>query len=250
MGMQTAYAASAAEERERLIVQHLPQVHWIAACLHERLRAGTELDDLVSAGMVGLIGAIDNYDPSRKASLRTYAEYRIRGAILDSIRGLDGVPPHRRKRLRQVQQSTETLKQRLLREPAEDEIAGELGISVEEYRQWLDELKGVTLGSLDSVASESADVGLIRYIADGRQEPVETTIERRQLQTLLAEGISALPHAEQMVLDLYYHRELTLAEIGKVLNLHTSRISQIKTQATVRLRNWMQKRLAPKGKAE
>lgn len=245
--MESAYGATLADERERLILEHLPQVQWIAGCLHERLPGGVELDDLVSAGLLGLISAIDHYDASHNASLRTYAEHKIRGAILDSIRGLDGVPPHKRKRLRMIQENTHALKQRLMREPSAEEIAGELEISIAEYRQWLDELKGVSLGSLDSVASESADVGLVRYLADGRDEPVDVTIERDQLRALLKEGIAAMPMSEQTVLDLYYTRELTLAEIGRVMDLHTSRICQIKTQALVRLRTWMEKRLTPKG---
>jgi RNA polymerase sigma factor for flagellar operon FliA len=245
--METSYGETAAEERERLILEHLPQVQWIAGVFHERLHARVELADLISTGLVGLIGAIDNFDPSYNACLRTYAEYKIRGAILDSIRGLDGVPPHKRKRLREIQDVTDTLRQQLQREPAEDEIATSLGVSVAEYRAWLDELKGVSLGSLDSVMSEGAEVGLLRYTADDRIEAVDANVEREQLRAILAEGIAAMPAAEQAVLDLYFRRELTLAEIGRVMDLHPSRICQIKTQAIVRLRAWMRKRLAVKG---
>jgi RNA polymerase sigma factor for flagellar operon FliA len=245
--MDIGYTPTSDTDREQLILQHLPQVQWIASCIHEKLHCGIEEEDLVSAGLIGLIAAIDNFDPAYKTSLRTYAEYKIRGAILDSIRGLDGVPPHKRKRLRRVQEVTETLSQRLLREPTEDEIAGELGLAVAEYHAWLDELKGVSLGSLDSVMSDDCDVGLVRYIADDREERLDSALEREQMRTLLAEGVSAMPETEQAVLDLYFHHELTLAEIGRVMNLHTSRICQLKTQAIVRLRTWMNRRLRPKG---
>ena len=241
--METGYTATSAEDREQLILQHLPQVHWIASSIHERLSPGTDHEDLVSAGLLGLIAAIDNYDPSFNAGLRTYAEYKIRGAILDSIRGLDGIPPHKRKRLRQVQQATSSIAQRVMREPTEEEVAHELGIPVAEYHEWLDELKGVSLGSLDSAASEGADAGLVRYVADEREEPAEITIERRQMSALLADGIAVMPKTEQTVLDLYFNHELTLAEIGRVMDLHTSRICQLKTQAIMRLRTWMNRRL-------
>ena len=105
------------EEREALILEHLPQVNWIAARIHEKLPPSVELDDLISAGIVGLLAAVDNYDPSRNATLKTYAEYKIRGAILDSIRGLDGIPTHKRKRVRLVQEAIQSAEQKLQRSP-------------------------------------------------------------------------------------------------------------------------------------
>jgi RNA polymerase sigma factor for flagellar operon FliA len=243
--METGYQAVTADVREQLILEHLPQVRWIAASIHERLPGGTTQEDLVSIGVLGLIAAVDNYDPSRNASLRTYAEYRIRGAILDSIRGLDGIPPHKRKRLREVQDAMAAVEQRHKRSAREEEVAEELGISVREYRTWLDELKGVVLGSLDSVAAEGCDTGLLRYLSDDSTEPVPVTIERAEMKRLLAEGVAAMPELEQSILDLYFHQELTLAEIGHIMCLHTSRISQLKLQAVIRLRNWLRRRLQP-----
>jgi RNA polymerase sigma factor for flagellar operon FliA len=243
--MDTGYQAVTAETREQLILEHLPQVRWIAASIHERLQDGTSEEDLVSVGILGLIAAVDNYDPSHNASLRTYAEYKIRGAILDSVRGLDGIPAHKRKRLRQVQDAISVVEQTHKRSAREDEVAEQLGISIRDYRVWLDELKGVTLGSLDSVAAEGCDVGLLRYLADDSTEPAPVQLERAEMRKLLAEGIAAMPEVEQTVLDLYFNQELTLAEIGRVMSLHTSRISQLKTQAVVRLRNWIRRRLQP-----
>src|SRR3954463_8322791 len=128
------------QERDELILEHLPQVNWIAARIHEKLPPSVQLDDLISAGIIGLLAAVDNFDPSHNASLKTYAEYRIRGAILDSIRGLDGIPSHRRKHVKQVQQAIKAAEQRLHRTPTEDEIAAELGISIAEYQQWMVDL--------------------------------------------------------------------------------------------------------------
>jgi RNA polymerase sigma factor FliA len=243
--METGYQVITAEQREQLILEHLPQVRWIAASIHERLSDSTSQEDLVSVGILGLIAAVDNYNPAHNASLRTYAEYKIRGAILDSVRGLDGIAPHKRKRLRHVQDAIAKVEQTHKRSAREEEVAAELGISLAEYRVWLDELKGVTLGSLDSVAAEGCEMGLLRYIADDSTEPAPVLIERSQMQKLLVEGIAAMPELEQTILDLYFNQELTLAEIGRVMNLHTSRISQLKMQAVVRLRNWLQRRLKP-----
>ena len=227
-------------------MDHLPQVRWIAACLHERLAPGTLLEDLVSAGIIGLIGAVDHFDPSRNIALRTYAEHRIRGAILDSVKGLDGVPVHKRNRLKLVQEAIFAAEQKHQRTPSEEDIARELDLSVSEYQSWLQELRGVTLGSLDSVVHEECEGGLLRYIADQSAECVSHVMEREQMHRLLAEGIDAMPPLEQTILDLYFHRELTLAEIGQVLDLHTSRISQLKSQAIARLRTWIARRLSPR----
>src|ERR1700758_457706 len=110
-----AAAAKSAQQREALILEHLPQVNWIASRIHEKLPPSVQLDDLISAGIVGLLAAVDNFDPSHNASLKTYAEYKIRGAILDSIRGLDGIPSHRRKHLKQVADAISAAEQRLKR---------------------------------------------------------------------------------------------------------------------------------------
>lgn len=229
-------------DREQLILDHLPQVRWIAANIHERLPASISQEDLVSTGIVGLIQAIDRFDPSRNASLRTYAEIRIRGAILDSIRGLDGIDPHKRKRVRLVESAILKLQQRKGSAPGEEEIAAELGLSLNEYQTWLTELRGVNLGSLDSSGSES-DPGLIAYLADPHSEDPFVVIQREEMKAILAEGVSTLPDSEKLVLDLYFRQELTLAEIGRVLNIHFTRASQIKVQAVLRLRSFVDLRL-------
>src|SRR5580658_789141 len=143
-----------AAQREALILEHLPQVRWIATRFHEKLPGNTCLEDLISIGIVGLINAIDSFDPKFNVKLKTYAEHKIRGAILDSLRGMDGVPPHKRKRLKQIQAVMEALEQRLQRAPLEEEIAAELGISQKDYQDTLLELRGVSVGSLDAVVNE------------------------------------------------------------------------------------------------
>jgi RNA polymerase sigma factor for flagellar operon FliA len=238
----TAESSVTAEERERLILQHLPQVRWIAANLQERLPSTILQEDLISAGIIGLISAVDNFDPSKNASLRTYAEHRIRGAMLDSIRGLDGVPAHHRKRAKEVQAAITAAERRLGRTPAEDEIAKELGVTLEEYQQILFDVRGVTLGSLESVAQDGSPRNLLRYIADREELSPGYVLERSELEQLLTSAIEWLPKIERTVIGLYFIEELTLVEIGRILGLHLSRVSQLKQQAILRLRTVMQKR--------
>ena len=241
--MQPAYyVCSATEDRQRLIMDHLPQVRWIAAQIHERLPSSVLEEDLVSAGILGLIAAVDNFDHSRNTSLRTYAEYKIRGAILDSIRGLDGIPAHQRKRSKDVQAAMAAAERRLNSTPSEEDIAGELGISLEEYRQTLLDVRGVSIGALETISRDGVSVSLLRYVADREELSPGWTLERQALEAVLAEGIESMPKIERTVISLYFLEELTLVEIGRVLELHASRVSQLKSQAILRLRSFMQKR--------
>src|SRR5438105_11530518 len=131
------------EERERLILEHLPQVRLIARRIQERLPESFSLDDLVSTGVLGLISAIDHFDPSHNVKLKTYAEYKIRGAILDSLRGLDWAPRQKRRKSKQIESAIATAEQRLKRAPVEEEVAAQLGIPLEEYHRWLVEIRGL-----------------------------------------------------------------------------------------------------------
>ena len=136
-------AERTADEREQLILDHLPQVRLIARRIHERLPESVCLDDLVSTGIVGLIAAIDRFDSNHNVKLKTYAEYKIRGAILDSLRGLDWAPRQQRKRTKLIEAAIALLEQRLQRTPTEEEISVELGIAMEEYYEWLAETRGL-----------------------------------------------------------------------------------------------------------
>ncbi len=235
-----AYAAveRSFEERESLILEHLKQVNWIATRIHEKLPPSVELDDLISAGVVGLLAAIDNFDPTRNTTLRTYAEYKIRGAILDSIRGLDGIPSHKRKRLKQVQQAISSLERTLGASPSEEQIASELKISLAEYHQWMIDLRGVTLGSLHVVDGEEVD--LLQLISDDEENTPARLLERAELERVMSQGMQKMPENERTVLSLYYKEELTLREIASIMNLHTTRISQLRAQAILRLRALME----------
>ncbi|MBA3974783.1 MAG: FliA/WhiG family RNA polymerase sigma factor [Candidatus Solibacter sp.] len=236
---QATAAAISPEERERVIIEHLPQVRLIARRIHERLPDSVNLEDLVSTGVVGLISAIDRFDPTQNVKLKTYAEYKIRGAILDSLRGLDWAPRQQRRRSKRIEQAVAVLEQRLKRAPSEEEIAAEVGVSLEEYHEWLGEVRGLSLGSLDQHAPEEEGRDLLRFVAGSEDDLPSKLLERSELRRLLAQAISRMPYVERTVLGLYYQEELTLREIAKVVDLHESRVSQLKTQAIVRLRAFM-----------
>ncbi len=238
-----------AAERERLILEHLPQVRLIARRIHERLPGSVSLEDLISTGIVGLISAIDNFDPSLNFKLKTYAEYKIRGAILDSLRGLDWAPRQKRKKAKLIEAAVSAAEQRLHRVPNEEEIAQELKVDMEEYHSWLVEIRGVNLGSLEYTGGEEGGRDLLKYISDNEENWPSRILERSELERLLAEGIQKMPYVERTVLSLYYHEELTLREIAKVVELHESRVSQLKTQAILRLRGYIEKRWPTRGGA-
>ena len=226
------------DERERLILEHLPQVRLIARRIQERLPDNISLEDLISTGVIGLISAIDNFDPSHNVKLKTYAEYKIRGAILDSLRGLDWAPRQKRRKAKQIEAAIAGAEQRLQRSPTEEEIAAALGISVAEYHQWLVEIRGLNIGSLEYATGE-AGKDLLHYLADGDETLPSVQLEKSELEKLLAQGIERIPEIERTVLALYYQEELTLREIAEIVNLHESRISQLKSQAILRLRSYL-----------
>ena len=226
------------EEREQLILEHLPQVKLIARRIQERLPESISLDDLVSTGVLGLISAIDNFDPVHQVKLKTYAEYKIRGAILDSLRGLDWAPRQKRRKAKQIEAAISSAEQRLKRAPIEEEIAEELEISLDDYHGWLVEIRGLNVASLE-YASGDQGKDLLHYLSDAGDNLPSAVLERSELERLLAASIGAIPPIERTVLSLYYHEELTLREIAQVVNLHESRISQLKSQAILRLRGQM-----------
>jgi RNA polymerase sigma factor FliA len=232
---------SNADERERLILEHLPQVRLIARRIQERLPENITLEDLISTGVLGLISAIDNFDPEQGVKLKTYAEYKIRGAILDSLRGLDWAPRQRRRQSKQIEAAIAAAEQRLQRCPTEEDVAEQLKISIGEYHEWLVEIRGLNIASLEYAGGEN-NKDLLQYIPDESEQLPSALLERSELERLLAEGIESIPEIERTVLSLYYHEELTLREIAQVIKLHESRVSQLKSQAILRLRSNLSER--------
>jgi RNA polymerase sigma factor FliA len=225
------------EERDRLLVEHLPTVRYIARRIHERLPQHVELDDLVSAGVVGLIDAFNKFDHSKKVQFKSYAQFRVRGAILDSLRTLDWSPRELRRKGRAVEESIRTLTSRLGRAPQEAEIAEEMGIGLDEYQQLLGELKSLEIGSLNMERGEEGggDEELAYVPGPDTDDPLFQCLQGEMRQRLI-DAIDSLPEKERMVLTLYYYEELTMKEIGLTLGVVESRVSQIHSSAVLRLR--------------
>ena len=226
----------AESERERLILEHLPQVRLIARRIQEKLPDNVCLEDLISTGVIGLIAAIDHFDPSHNVKLKTYAEYKIRGAILDSLRGLDWAPRQKRRRAKQIEAAIAAAEQLLQRNALEEEIAAQLGVSLDEYHEWLVEIRGLNIASLECASGEPGK-DLLHFTPDNGENLPSLLLERSELERLLTAAISRIPEIERTVLSLYFHEELTLREIAQVINLHESRVSQLKSQAILRLRS-------------
>jgi RNA polymerase sigma factor for flagellar operon FliA len=239
--LDTQPSAPPATERESLILEHMPQVRLIARRIHDRLPGSINLDDLISVGTLGLISAIDRFDPKQGVKLKTYAEYKIRGAILDSLRGLDWAPRQQRRRSKQIEAAISSAEQRLQRAPTEEEIAQQLGVTLRQYHDWLVDLRGVNLGSLEASLSEDDDRSLLKCISGNEADWPSKLVEKSELQRLLAEAIEKMPRTKRVILSLYYHEELTLREIAKIVNLNESRVSQHKSEALLRLRAYLEK---------
>jgi RNA polymerase sigma factor for flagellar operon FliA len=190
---------------------------------------------------VGLIFAVDNFDEVRGVKLNTYAEYKIRGAILDGLRGLDWASRHRRKKAKTIEAAITSAEQKLQRAATEDEVAAELGMTLEDYHARLVEVQGLNLESLEVPVGTSGNQTLLSMVPDTADDLPSGILERSELERLLAEAIKAMPEKEQTVLALYYHEELTLREIGEVLGWHTSRVAELKTHSILRLRAYMKK---------
>lgn len=226
-----------ANRRADMILENMPRVKWIAASIRQRLPQTVVLEDLVSIGVLGLIEAVDRYDPQAGVQFKTFAEYRIRGAILDSICELDGIPAHKRSKSKRVKLAVHTLEQRLGRSPSSEEIAAELGIGMEEYHEWMNDIRGISVASLTmSYATERGDVSLADTIADRDSVQPEEMVEQAEREELVEKGLNALPGLERRVAHMYFREGLCLRQIASSLNMHITRVSQLKTRATEMLR--------------
>lgn len=223
--------------RENLILEHLPQVYSIARHIHNRLPASVSFDDIVSAGTIGLLSAVDNFDPSLNVQLKTYADRKIRGAIMDGLREMDWAPRYTRKRARQIEAAIQSAKQRYGKEPSEEEIIAELHITSEEYQKWLLEVQSVELECLEFTSAEGQASGPLQFISDDEEKWPSKIAERADLERVLALALERMPKIERTILSFYYFEELNLREIAQIVNLHLSRVAQLRAQAILRLRS-------------
>jgi RNA polymerase sigma factor for flagellar operon FliA len=226
------------QAREQLLEEHIPLVKYVAGRLAMNLPSSVDVGDLESFGFFGLLDALEKYDAARNTKFETYATTRIRGAIIDGLRSLDWVPRSTRSKARLVESQIYELTNDLGRTPTNEEVAAALGLGLEEYYGILSELKGANLFSLDEAAAsdQTADnLKILDLVVDQALLPDQQVVEQESVEELAA-AIEELPEREQLVLALYYHEDLTLKEIGHVLQVSESRVSQIHTKAIMTLR--------------
>src|SRR3954449_4950685 len=230
--------------RERLVVACSPMVKFVAGRLGAGLPSHVDDADLISYGLMGLIGAIERFEPERGIKFETFAMTRIRGAIIDELRSLDWVPRSVRSRAREIEAAQAKLEHELQRAPSEAELAARLDVSEEELQTSLLEIANSSVYALDelwTVSDSSGDsVSLLDTISDPRAEDPQESLASSEVKDRLTEAISSLPEREQLVVALYYYENLTLREIGEVLGVTESRVSQLHTKAVMRLKSGMQ----------
>jgi RNA polymerase sigma factor for flagellar operon FliA len=223
-------------EQERVLLEHLPVVRYLARRIHERLPQHVDIEDLVSAGVVGLMDAFSKFDPDKRVQFRSYAQFRIRGAILDSLRTLDWSPRELRRKGRAVEEAIRAATGRLGRAPGENEIAAELGVSLDDYQQLLGDLKGLEIGTLHAEHNEDSGEEELAYVPGRPEDDPLFRCLKGELEERLAEAIQNLPDRERLVMTLYYYEEMTMREIGLALGVVESRVSQVHASAVVHLR--------------
>ena len=228
-----------AENREEVIIRYSPMIKYVANRIAMRLPPHIEVDDLISVGVLGLMDAISKYDSSRGAKFKTYAEFRVRGAILDELRAMDWVPRSIRQKASSVDKVVQSLQVKLSRSPEDEEVAKEMGISLEQFHTTLNETKSIPVFSLDDlgIAKDSGEQqSLLDCLAGKADADPQTQIRLTELKEIIAKAIDTLPEKERLMVSLYYYEELTMKEIGAVLEITESRVSQIHSKAVYRLR--------------
>jgi RNA polymerase sigma factor FliA len=230
--------------RERLVVAYSPMVKFVAGRLGAGLPSHVEDADLISYGLMGLIGAIERFEPERGIKFETFAMTRIRGAIIDELRSLDWVPRSVRSRAREIEEAQRKLEHELQRAPSEEELADKLDISEDELQEALLEIANSSVYALDelwAISDASGDqVSLLDTISDPAASDPQEALDTSEIKENLAEAIASLPEREQLVVALYYYESLTLREIGEVLGVTESRVSQLHTKAVMRLKSQLQ----------
>jgi RNA polymerase sigma factor for flagellar operon FliA len=230
--------------RERLVVAYSPLVKYVSGRMASGLPAHVEEADLISYGLGGLISAIERFDLSREIKFETYAITRIRGAIIDELRTLDWVPRSVRARAREIERVNSRLEAKLQRAPTDEEMAGELTMTVDEFQEALLQISNSTIVALDELwggtDSTGDQISLLDTLPDRGAPDPQVLVHQSEVRDRIADSIAALPEREKLVVALYYYENLTLREIGEVLGVTESRVSQLHTKAVLRLRSKLQ----------
>ena len=235
------------QERQRLLEQYLPLVRNVAGRMAMGFPKSVEVSDLINTGVIGLIEAMSNFDPGRGVKFETYAVPRIRGAILDELRSLDWVPRSTRAKSREIDKATARLENELGRTPSQRELAKTLKISTSDLFSAVDDVSSATVLSLDELIYKEEDnrqVPRVETLQDLTSESVLGELEKQELKAYLVQAISNLSEQERLVVALYYYEELTLKEIGEVMQISESRVSQIHTKAVLKLRGMIKEKFA------
>ncbi len=231
-----------ASRKNEIILEYAPQIKFIAHRLAMRLPPHVDMDDLISSGVIGLIDAIDKFDPSRNIQFKTYAEFRVRGAMLDDLRSRDWVPRSVRQKSAVLEKAYAEIEQKVGRPASDEEVAGALNITMDDFYDLLNRTRGL---SMVSIESDDEDSGVSRKILESLTADIEenpfNVLRKKELQMLMARAVDQLPDNEKKVVSLYYYDELTMKEIGKVLDITESRVSQIHTKAMLRMRGKLRK---------
>ncbi len=224
--------------KNEIIVEYAPLIKYIAQKIASRLPSNIELDDLISCGVIGLMDAIEKFDPTRDNKFKTYAEFRIRGSILDELRAQDWVPRSVREKAKLVERAMQKLERELGRPPQDEEMCKELQVTQDEYHELLNKAKSVSLLNIDDSATfNRGDRRLMMGLLEKRRSSNPfSAVNYKRAQERIKDGIKSLPEKQRLVLSLYYYEDLNLKEIGQVLDVTESRVSQLHTQAVLRLR--------------
>lgn len=233
------YTATGTLDPEACIKEYSTLVRRIALQMAPKLPASVELDDMIQAGMIGLIDAASRWKPAQGTQFETYASQRIRGAMLDELRERDWLSRGIRRSMREIEAAISRLQQRLSREPSEAEIAVEMGVPLRQYHEMLQNAKGYQLVHYEDYQDDpDDDPYLDRHVSDSRSEPL-ATIEDKQFRQAVVAGVDRLPERERLLMGLYYEQDLNFKEIAAVMGVTESRICQIHTQAIARLRTML-----------
>jgi RNA polymerase sigma factor for flagellar operon FliA len=241
------------EERTEYVEKYSPLIKYLADRLASRLPTHIIKEDLISSGVLGLIDAVEKFEPSRGILFKTYAEFRIKGSMLDELRNLDWVPRTVRKKASELEKLWRKLEHDLGRPPTDEESAEAMGIELKAYLKILDEISSINMLDLEAFRNESKggereNLDIYEILEDENASNALTVLGQEELKRVLAEAIDSLPDKERLVVTLYYHEELTMKEIGQVMKYTESRISQLHTKSVVRLRGKIARYFENKGK--